>query len=177
MDTITLKSYIHTVADFPRPGIRFRDITPLLAAPEAYSAVITLLKERLSLYDVEAIVGIEARGFIFGAALAHHMHLPFHLVRKAGKLPRNTASVEYALEYGQDALEIHRDAVKGGQRFAVIDDVLATGGTAQAVVRLLEGCGAQVTCCLFLMELQGLAGREKLQSPKVESLLSYTLDE
>lgn len=177
MDTPTLKTFIHTVPDFPKPGVRFRDITPLLAAPEAFKAVIAQMVERLSGCPVDAIAAIEARGFIFGAAMAAQMCVPFYPVRKAGKLPRRSARVEYDLEYGQDALEIHVEGDATGLHFAIVDDVLATGGTARAVVSLLESCGAKISCCSFLMELEGLAGRERLREYRIERLLSYSLIE
>lgn len=177
MNSQDLKQYIHTVVDFPEPGIRFRDITPLLADPRAFDASIELMAECMSPYSIDAIAAVEARGFIFGAALANKLGLPFHPVRKAGKLPRATARIDYQLEYGADSLEIHADAVGNGAKFAIVDDVLATGGTAAAVAKLLHGAGSEITCCAFLLELDGLPGRRLLQPHPVEALLKYTLAE
>ncbi|MCG8464148.1 MAG: adenine phosphoribosyltransferase [Xanthomonadales bacterium] len=177
MNTAALKSYIHAVENFPKPGIRFRDITPLLAAPEAFMAAITHMADATSAHDVQALVGIEARGFIFASAMAQHMQLPFFLVRKAGKLPRTTASIEYALEYGTDRLEIHLGDIQQPMKVALVDDVLATGGTANAAAGLLEQCGVEVACTSFLMELNGLGGRAVLNKYPVLPLLQYELEE
>lgn len=177
MNDIEIKRYIHTVMDFPKPGIKFRDITPLLASPEVFTSVISQMAERVSDYSVDGIAGIEARGFIFGSAMATRLSLPFYLVRKSGKLPKQTARVEYELEYGSDALEIHlQDGVRD-KNIAVVDDVLATGGTANAVASLLESSGNKVACMSFLMELIGLSGREKLDKYPVEPLLNFHLHE
>lgn len=177
VDAAQIKSYIHTVPDFPKPGIRFRDITPLLATPRAFKAVIEKMADHLSQYSLDGLTGIEARGFIFGSTLAHTLDLPFYMVRKAGKLPQYNAHIEYDLEYGSDRLEAHMHEIEAGRRIAVVDDVLATGGTADAVCRLMEACGAKVACTSFLMELEGLGGREKLSKYPVESVLNYGIVE
>ena len=177
MNAQSLKNHIHTVVDFPSEGIRFRDITPLLANPQALALAVDCLAEHLQEVGVDVIAAVEARGFLFGPSLAMRLNCPLVPVRKAGKLPRETARVEYALEYGSDVLEIHKDDVKPGQRFAVVDDVLATGGTAAATAQLIESAGGEVACLAFLMELEGLPGRETVAPREVRSVLSYGLDE
>jgi len=177
MNTAALKSYIHTVEHFPKPGIRFRDITPLLAEPKAFMSAVGQMAEAAAGHRVQALVGIEARGFIFAAAMAQHMGLPFFLIRKAGKLPRTTAAIQYDLEYGSDQLEIHLGDVERPLSVALIDDVLATGGTANAAARLLEACDVQVACTSFLMELNGLGGRAVLSKYPVLPLLQYEMSE
>ncbi|TLS66314.1 adenine phosphoribosyltransferase [Mariprofundus erugo] len=163
---------IRDVPDFPKPGIIFKDITPLLADGEAFSAVI---EEMAALVDgrVDAIVGIESRGFIFGAALAQRLGLGLVTVRKPGKLPADVHAVEYELEYGVDRLEIHRDALAPGHRVVIVDDLLATGGTAAATVKLIEMLGAEVVSCLFVIELDFLEGRKALAGTAVASLLHF----
>lgn len=164
---------IRDVPDFPSPGIVFKDITPLLADPAGFAAVIDHFAERLSGHAADAIFGIESRGFIFGAALANRMALPLHLVRKKGKLPRETVSMAYELEYGVDHLEVHRDALEPGAKCLVIDDVIATGGTAEATGRLIEQQGAKVAAFAFVIELSFLSGRDRLDGYHVESLITY----
>jgi adenine phosphoribosyltransferase len=168
-----IKGLIRDVPDFPSPGIVFKDITPLLADPEGFNAVIDHLADRARAYGAEAIFGIESRGFIFGAALASRMGLPLQLVRKKGKLPRETVSMAYELEYGVDHLEVHLDSLVRGTRCLVVDDVIATGGTAEATGRLIEEHGATVAAFVFVLELSFLAGRDKLRSFNVESLITY----
>lgn len=167
------KSYIRDVPDFPRPGVIFRDISPLLAEPRAFRAAVAQLGLAVQRHRADALVAVEARGFIFGAALAQHLGLPLHLVRKRGKLPPRTADIRYALEYGEDRLEVREDAVHPQRRYAVIDDVLATGGTVAATVGLLRGLGGQIACCAMLIELAFLLGRAKLPDVAVESLIIY----
>lgn len=168
-----IQSLIVDVPDFPSPGIVFKDITPLLASPNGFAAVIGQLEERARAHDAQAVLGIESRGFIFGAALAGRMGLPLHLVRKKGKLPRATISMAYELEYGVDHLEVHRDALAAGTRCLIVDDVIATGGTAAATASLIESSGAQVAALAFVIELSFLAGRDKLNGYSVESLITY----
>ena len=168
-----IQSLIVDVPDFPSPGIVFKDITPLLADPAGFAAVIGHLEDRARNHGAEAIFGIESRGFIFGAALAERMQLPLHLVRKKGKLPRETVSMAYELEYGVDHLEVHRDAVVAGTRCLIVDDVIATGGTAAAAAKLLESQGAEVAALAFVIELCFLDGRSRLNGHNVESLVSY----
>lgn len=163
---------IRDIPDFPKSGIVFKDITPLLADGEAFSAVIDAMAACVG-EGVDAIVGIESRGFIFGAALAQRLGLGLVTVRKPGKLPADVHAVEYELEYGVDRLEIHRDALVPGRRVVVVDDLLATGGTAAATVKLIEMLGAEVAACLFVIELDFLAGRKALAATRVTSLLHY----
>ncbi len=168
-----LKKRIRNVPDFPRKGIQFKDITTLLADPASFQRAIDLMAHRHFANGVEAVVGIEARGFVMGAAMAYKLGVGVILVRKAGKLPHKTVSAAYDLEYGKDRLEIHADAIRPGMRVVIADDVLATGGTVAAVVGLLKGLGAEVVECCFLAELTGLSGREKLKGEKVFSLLKF----
>lgn len=168
-----LRDHIRAVPDFPKPGILFRDMTPLLGDPPAFNATIDLLLERLAHTPADAIVAIESRGFIFGAALAARMRLPFIPVRKPGKLPAKKARVEYALEYGTDALEMHVDAFASGARVIIVDDLLATGGTADAAQQLVVGQGGVVQAFAFVVELPFLKGIERLRPTPVISLLEY----
>jgi adenine phosphoribosyltransferase len=170
---VDLKSKIRDVPDFPKPGIVFKDITPLLSDVKAFQQVIDLLAKRYADKAIDDIVAVESRGFIFGAALAYRIDAGFVPVRKKGKLPYKTESVEYALEYGTDHIEIHQDAIHPGSRVAVIDDLLATGGTARATCELVEKTGGCVVECAFVIELAFLNGREKLKGHEVFSLIQY----
>jgi adenine phosphoribosyltransferase len=169
-----LKQYVRDVWDFPQPGVLFRDITPLLQNPVAFSEVIETLTAKFANARLEAIVGIESRGFIFGAPLAFNLGLPLVPIRKPGKLPAATMSVEYALEYGEGQLDIHQDAIAKGQRVLIVDDLLATGGTAKAAAQLVEMLGGNVGGFAFLVELIGLNGRERLEGYDVTSLIQYS---
>jgi adenine phosphoribosyltransferase len=162
---IDLKSFIRTVPDFPRPGILFRDITPLLQDPKAYRYVIDELASWVVSVAPDAIVSIESRGFLIGAPVAYRLGLPFVPVRKAGKLPAERMSVEFALEYGEGQLDIHTDALRQGQRAVLVDDLLATGGTAAAAAKLAEQLGATVAGAAFVVELSSLGGRKQLPCP------------
>jgi adenine phosphoribosyltransferase len=173
MSPSELKALIRDVPDFPKPGIVFKDITPLLADARGFGAVIEQLAERLQRYQPAGLVAVEARGFIFGGALAQRMQLPLAIVRKPGKLPWTTAMTEYALEYGSGRLEVHTDAVRNGHGYVIIDDVLATGGTAAATAELVRRHGAEVACYAFLMELEFLNGRARLGDVPVEVLVGY----
>jgi adenine phosphoribosyltransferase len=168
-----IKRFIRDVPDFPKPGILFKDITPLLGDGAAFRKTIDLLAERVREHKPAALVGIESRGFIFGAALAHAMGVGLLPVRKPGKLPYKTKRVEYSLEYGTDALEMHEDAVSHGLRVVIVDDLLATGGTAAATARLVEEQGGVVAGFAFVVELDFLKGRGRLNGRPVESLLHY----
>ena len=168
-----LKQHIRTVPNFPKPDINFYDITTLLANPSAFQYVIEQLKLAVKDSQIDAIVAIESRGFIFGAALAHTLGKSFVIVRKPGKLPYKKVSEEYNLEYGKDKIEIHKDAIQSGQKVLIIDDVLATGGTALAAVKLVERLGGVVVGLLFLIELDDLKGRTKLSKYDVRSVLNY----
>jgi adenine phosphoribosyltransferase len=173
MSPLEIKSLIVDVPDFPKPGIVFKDITPVLAAPAAFAAAIELLAEHGAALRCDAVLAIESRGFILGAPLAQRLGLPLHLVRKRGKLPRAALSVRYELEYGFDHLEVHADSIRKGGRYLIVDDVIATGGTAAAVATLVAQQGATVAACLFLIELTFLAGRSKLGAVPVVSLIDY----
>jgi adenine phosphoribosyltransferase len=164
---------VRDIADYPTPGVTFRDITPLLGDPEAFARSVNELVERFVDVPVDRVLGVEARGFILAAPVAYRMHAGFVPVRKAGKLPWAVAREEYNLEYGSDKLEIHRDAIHPGERVLVIDDVLATGGTAAATCRLVEALGGVVAGLGFLIELPALGGRAALGERHVETLVQY----
>lgn len=172
-----LSPFIRDVPDFPRAGILFKDITPLLQNPDAFATSVRGLagayQARTGSSKPEAVVAIESRGFVFGAALALEWRVPFVPARKFGKLPGRTVRQVYSLEYGEDSLEIHADALTAGQRVAIVDDLLATGGTAAATVALVEQVGGRVDALLFLIELAGLGGRDKLAPHPVEALLTF----
>ncbi|HZP43582.1 MAG TPA: adenine phosphoribosyltransferase [Candidatus Binatia bacterium] len=167
-----LKAHIRDVPDFPKPGIVFKDITPLLADAAAFKATIDSFVTRYR-GEVDAVLGIESRGFIIGAAVAYGLGTGVAIVRKPGKLPYKTYAASYALEYGTDTLHIHQDAIDGGRRVLLIDDLLATGGTASAAVQLVEQCGGEVVACAFVIELGFLNGRARLGGHEVFSLIRY----
>ena len=164
---------IRDVKDFPKPGIVFKDVTPLLLDPKLLAAVIAAMAEPYRSARISRVVSIESRGFLFGAPIALELGAGLVPIRKPGKLPAATQRVEYALEYGTDALEMHHDAVQAGDRVLVVDDVLATGGTANAAAQLVGGTGASVAGFSFLIELGFLNGRQRLQGRHVEALLHY----
>jgi adenine phosphoribosyltransferase len=164
---------IRDVPDFPKKGIVFKDITPLLGDPKGLRASIDALAERLSGLKIDRIAGIESRGFLFGMPLADRLGLGFIPIRKPNKLPYRTRSHEYDLEYGKDTIEVHEDALEKGDKVVVVDDLLATGGTMGAACSLLEAIGGEVVACLVLVELGFLPGREKLGGRRVESLIRY----
>lgn len=168
-----LRSLIRDVPDFPKPGIVFKDITTLTKDPEGLRAAVDAIAERYADANIDLIVGIESRGFVFGAAVAYKMGVGFVPARKAGKLPAQTVSAEYELEYGTDALEIHRDAVGAGQRILIVDDLLATGGTAAATAELVGRLGGEVVALAFLIDLAFLRGRDKLAGYDIFSLIEY----
>ena len=173
MDVALLKEHVRDVPDHPKPGIIFKDITPLLAHPEAFAGSIEALAAPFADRSIDKVVGIEARGFVFAAPIAHQRRAGFVPVRKAGKLPWEIEREEYELEYGTDLLEIHRDAIAPGEQVLIVDDVLATGGTASAVVRLVERLGGEVVGLTFLIELEFLAGRKKLEGQDVHTVMCY----
>jgi len=170
-----VRSKVRSVPDFPKAGILFRDITPILADHAALSSALDLHIDAIGdiAGDLDLVVAIESRGFLFGMALAERIGCGFVPVRKPGKLPAETLQESYTLEYGMDALQIHADALGEGDRVLIVDDLLATGGTAHAACRLVERLEAQVVACLFLIELRGLGGRARLDGQRVESLLRY----
>jgi len=173
MDINTLKNTIRDIPDFPKKGILFKDITPLLQDKDVFSYCIDLLAEKVVSTEADFICGTESRGFIFGAALAYKTGLGFVPVRKPGKLPAEVYRKEYDLEYGSNILEIHKDAFPGNSKVVLIDDLLATGGTAKASVELIEMCGANVASVLFLVELTFLKGRDVLKNYPVESIIAF----
>jgi adenine phosphoribosyltransferase len=172
-DTLHLESLIRAIPDFPLPGILFRDITPLLKDADGFKATIDLFVDRFAKEQIELVVGIEARGYMLGAPLAYHLGAGFVPVRKPGKLPGTKFTEQYALEYGTNSLEIHDDAAVRGQRVLVVDDLLATGGTAAAAGRLLDRIGADVVGYAFLIELAALGGRKNLPPDKVTAFITY----
>jgi len=168
-----LKKYIRDIPDFPKKGIIFKDITTLLKESKIFKSAIDILYKRYKSEKIDKVVAIESRGFIFGGALADRLGAGFVPVRKKGKLPAATHAVTYRLEYGTDTLEIHRDAIEKGEKVLLIDDLLATGGTASAVCRLIEDMGGEIVEAAFLIELEFLHGRDKLKDYKVYSILKY----
>jgi adenine phosphoribosyltransferase len=173
MDVAELRAKIRDIKDFPTAGILFKDITTLLKEGPAFRRVIDLLSERYRTQRVDVVVGIESRGFILGGALAHQLDAGFVPVRKLGKLPGKTVAVEYELEYGRDALAIHEDAISPGQRVLAVDDLLATGGTMAATLRLIQLLGGQLVGATFMIELAFLHGREKLTNVPLHALIVY----
>jgi adenine phosphoribosyltransferase len=173
MNPTELRAYIRDVPDFPKPGILFRDITPLLADSAAFRETVRLLGEKLRDAGAEELLAVESRGFIFGAALALALDLPLHLVRKRGKLPRATVGRDYELEYGTDRVELHHDVIRRGIRYGMVDDLIATGGTAAACTRLVQDHEGLIACCAFVIELTSLDGRERLPGLRVESLIRF----
>ncbi|MEZ3434683.1 MAG: adenine phosphoribosyltransferase [Lachnospiraceae bacterium] len=169
----SIEEYVRSIPDFPEPGIIFRDVTSVLQDADGLALAINLMQEKLEGIEFDLIVGPESRGFIFGVPIAYNLHKPFIPIRKKGKLPCETVSVEYELEYGSAELEIHKDAVKPGQRVVIIDDLMATGGTNEAMIRLIEKLGGRVVKSVFLMELAGLKGREKLSGQEIDSVIVY----
>jgi adenine phosphoribosyltransferase len=169
----SLKTLIREIPDFPKKGILFYDITTLLKDKLGFATLIDALSEHYLQMDIDLVLGMEARGFIFGPALAYRLNAGFVPVRKPGKLPATTARVEYDLEYGSNALEIHKDAIQRGQRVVIVDDLLATGGTAAATVNLAKSLGAEIAGLGFVVELDFLNGREKLAGSEIFSLLHY----
>lgn len=168
-----LMKYIRTIEDFPKKGISFKDVTTLLKEGDAFKYSVKAIADKLRELDVDIIVGPEARGFIFGAPVAYELGIGFVPVRKPGKLPSETARYEYELEYGMDALEIHRDSIKKDTRVAIVDDLLATGGTVRSAVKLVEQLGGKVVHIAFLIELEDLKGRENLKDYDISSMIKY----
>lgn len=168
-----IEEYVKSIPDFPEKGIIFRDVTSVLQDADGFHLAIDLMQEKLQGVEFDLIVGPESRGFIFGVPIAYNLHKPFIPIRKKGKLPRETASIQYELEYGTAEIEIHKDAIAPGQKVVIIDDLIATGGTNEAMVKLIEGLGGEVVKAVFLMELAGLEGRKRLEGYDVESIICY----
>ena len=169
-----IEDYIISVPDFPKPGVLFRDITGILGNADALKLTMDSLYKVIEKIEFDVVAGLEARGFLFGMSVAEHFHKPFVPVRKKGKLPRETVGVTYDLEYGSACIEIHKDAIKPGNRVVLIDDLLATGGTARAAIRLIEKVGGKVECCAFIIELLDLKGRDVLSGYRVEALTQFS---
>lgn len=168
-----LEDYVRTIPDFPEPGIMFRDVTSILQDADGFKLAIDSLLGLLEGVECDVIAGAESRGFIFGAPLAYALGKPFVLIRKKGKLPCKTVSTSYDLEYGSAEIEMHADSIKPGQKVVLVDDLIATGGTIEASAKLIEQLGGEVTKIIFLMELAGLNGREKLKKYDVDAVLTY----
>ena len=169
-----LKEYVRTIPDYPEPGVMFRDVTSILQNADGLQLAIDQMTEKIGDPDkVDVIVGTESRGFIFGMPIAYKLHKPFVLVRKKGKLPCETISRTYDLEYGTATIEMHKDSIKPGQRVVLVDDLIATGGTIEAAIKMIEELGGTVVKVVFLMELEGLKGRERLRGYDVQSVICY----
>lgn len=168
-----LEEYVRSIPDFPEPGIIFRDITTVLKDADGLALAIDSMQEMLKDVDFDVVLGPESRGFIFGTPIAYNLHKSFVPVRKKGKLPCETVEMEYELEYGTAVIEIHKDAILPGQKVVIIDDLIATGGTTEAIIKLVESMGATVVKCCFLIELTGLKGREKLKDYATDSAIIY----
>lgn len=168
-----IEEYVKSIPDFPEKGIIFRDVTSVLQDADGLHLAIDEMQKFLEGVEFDVIAGIESRGFIFGVPIAYNLHKAFVPVRKKGKLPRETVSAEYELEYGKAEIEMHKDAIQPGQKVVLVDDLIATGGTIEAAARLVEELGGEVVKIIFLMELEGLKGREKLKGYDVESVIHY----
>ena len=168
-----LEDYVVSIPDYPEPGIIFRDVTSVLQDADGLHMAIDKMQELLADTDFDVLAGAESRGFIFGMPIAYNLHKPFVPIRKKGKLPRETVSVSYDLEYGSAEIEMHKDSIKPGQKVVIVDDLIATGGTIEAAIKLVEQLGGEVVKVVFLMELAGLKGRERLNGYDVASVICY----
>ena len=168
-----LEEYVRSIPDFPEPGIIFRDITSILQDADGLKLAIDSMQKCLDDVDFDVVVGTESRGFIFGVPIAYNLHKPFVPVRKKGKLPCETISQSYDLEYGSATIEMHKDSIKPGQKVVIVDDLIATGGTVEAAIKMVEALGGEVVRVVFLMELAGLKGRERLKDYSISSVLRY----
>lgn len=168
-----LEEYVKSIPDFPEKGIIFRDVTSVLQDADGLHMAIDQMQKKLEGVDFDIVLGPESRGFIFGVPIAYNIHKAFVPVRKKGKLPRATISQTYDLEYGTATIEIHKDAIQPGQKVVIIDDLIATGGTTEAIIKMVEELGGEVVRCVFLMELAGLKGREKLNGYDIDSAIIY----
>nr|WP_318683807.1 adenine phosphoribosyltransferase [uncultured Acetatifactor sp.] len=168
-----LEEYVKSIPDFPEKGIIFRDVTSVLQDADGLHLAIDTMQELIKDIDYDVVAGPESRGFIFGTPIAYNNRKPFVLIRKKGKLPRETVSISYDLEYGQSVIEMHRDSVKPGQKVLIVDDLIATGGTTEAMIHLIESLGGKVVGIVVLMELAGLKGRERIKDYRLESAICY----
>ncbi len=168
-----LEDYVVSIPDFPEPGIIFRDVTSILQDADGLALSVDMIMKELEGVDFDVVVGPESRGFIFGMPIAYNLHKAFVPIRKKGKLPRETVEMEYELEYGTGVIEIHKDAIVPGQKIVIVDDLIATGGTTEAMIKLIESLGGEVVKICFVMELAGLKGRERLEGYDVSSAIIY----
>ena len=168
-----IEDYVRTIPDFPEPGIMFRDVTSVIQDPDGLKLAIDSMQKLLKNTEFDVAVGAESRGFIFGAPIAYNLHKSFVLARKKGKLPCETIEQSYELEYGTATVEMHKDAIKPGDRVVIVDDLIATGGTIEAIIKMVERLGGTVVKIIFLMELEGLEGRKRLKNYDVESVIKY----
>lgn len=168
-----LEEYVVSIPDFPEEGIIFRDVTSVLQDAEGFKLAIDTMQEKINDLEYDVVVGPESRGFIFGTPIAYNNNKPFVLIRKAGKLPRETVSISYDLEYGKATIEMHKDSIKPGQKVLIVDDLIATGGTTEAMIKLIESLGGEVVGVVVLIELAGLNGREKIAGYRVDSAICY----
>lgn len=168
-----LEEYVRAIPDFPEPGIIFRDVTSVLQDAEGLHLAIDTMQDLVKDLDYDVVVGAESRGFIFGTPIAYNNHKPFVLIRKKGKLPRETVSIDYDLEYGKATIEMHRDSIQQGQKVLVVDDLIATGGTTEAMIKLIESLGGEVVGVVVLMELAGLKGRDRIAGYRLDSAIIY----
>ena len=168
-----LEEYIRSIPDFPEPGIIFRDVTSVLQDADGLRLAIDTMQDLVKDLEYDVVAGAESRGFIFGTPIAYNNHKPFVLIRKKGKLPSETVSVDYDLEYGKATIEMHKDSIKPGQKVLVVDDLIATGGTTEAMIQLIESLGGKVVGVVVLMELAGLKGRDRLAGYRLDSAISY----
>lgn len=168
-----IEDYVISIPDFPEKGIIFRDVTSVLSDKDGLKLAIDLMQKEVEGLDFDVVVGPESRGFIFGMPIAYNLNKAFIPIRKKGKLPRETVSIEYELEYGKAEIEVHKNDIKPGQKVVIIDDLIATGGTNEAMIKLIESMGAKIIKCVFLMELAGLKGREKLKDYNISSIITY----
>ena len=168
-----LEEYVRSIPDFPEEGIIFRDVTSVLQDAEGLQLAVDTMQAKVDDLEFDVVVGPESRGFIFGTPIAYNLKKPFVLIRKKGKLPCETVSIDYELEYGTATIEMHKDSIKPGQKVLIVDDLIATGGTTEAMVRLIENLGGEVGGIVVLMELAGLKGRERLEGYRLESAIRY----
>ena len=168
-----LEEYIRSIPDFPEPGIIFRDVTSVLQDADGLRLAIDTMQDLVKDLEYDVVAGAESRGFIFGTPIAYNNHKPFVLIRKKGKLPSETVSVDYDLEYGKATIEMHKDSIKPGQKVLVVDDLIATGGTTEAMIQLIESLGVKVVGVVVLMELAGLKGRDRLAGYRLDSAITY----
>lgn len=168
-----IEEYVRSIPDFPEKGIMFRDVTSILEDADGLQLAIDLMQEKIGDTEFDVVVGPESRGFIFGVPIAYNMHKPFIPVRKKGKLPCETVSIQYDLEYGSAEIEMHKNSIKPGQRVVIVDDLMATGGTIEAIAKLIQRMGGVIVKAVFLMELEGLEGRKRLKEIEIDSVIAY----